>query len=128
MSMSHPPAAPIALKGWRARAWAWVLFLALFKGLVSHAALASVLMQGDPALVWCAPGLPSASGESTAMGGMSAASHACVCASAGDGGLPFESVGVLPRSASHDLPPVLPNANLVAQRPLPPPARGPPVL
>lgn len=128
MSTSHPPVAATALKGWRARAWAWVLFLALFKGLVPHAALASVLMQGDPALVWCAPGLPSAGGESKAMGGVSAAAHACVCASAGDGALPTESLAALPRSAEHDQPQASPLSTVLALRSLPPPARGPPVL
>lgn len=127
MNMSRPPAAT-ALKGWRARAWAWVLFLALFKGLVPHAALASVLMQGDPALVWCAPGLPGAAGEGKAAGGMSAAQHACVCASAGDGALPSGSAEALPRSAAHGEPQASLRSTVLALRALPPPARGPPVL
>lgn len=127
MSTSAPTTAT-ALKGWRARAWAWVLFLALFKGLVPHAALASVLMQGDPALVWCAPGLPGAGGESKAAGNMSAAQHACVCASAGDGALPLKMVDALPRSAAHGQPQASLHSTVLALRPLPPPARGPPVL
>ncbi|MES2883432.1 MAG: hypothetical protein V4709_01405 [Pseudomonadota bacterium] len=127
--MNRPrPTAASALKGWRARAWAWVLFIALFKGLVPQAALASVLMQGDPALVWCAPGLPSVSGDGKAVGGMSAAGHACVCASAGDGALPLLPVEALPRSAAHDQPQASPRSTLLAQPPLPPPARGPPAL
>jgi len=115
-----------ALKGWRARAWAWVLFLALFKGLIPHAALAAVTMAGDPALVWCAPGSPVVEGK--AANAMAATAHACVCASAGDAALP-PGLGAAPQAVStaDSLPSILHTA-ASPQRLLPPPARGPPTL
>lgn len=130
LPMSNAPPllqAPV-LKGWRARVWAWVLFVALLKGLIPHAALASALMSGDPALVWCALGAQSSAGEAKATGGMSAAAHSCVCASSGDAAMPLvrSSDATAPRTHAPALR--QPDLVVVTQRLLPPPARGPPAL
>lgn len=116
-----------ALKGWRARAWAWVLFVALLKGLIPHAALASVVMNGDPALVWCASGA-AATGEGKTTGGMGAAAHDCVCAAAGDGALPQGGAALSPIVAAHQLPQPTLQTAAEARKFLSPPARGPPTL
>lgn len=125
MSEQSPTRNAPALRAWRARAWAWVLFIALCKGLIPHAALASVVMDGSPALFWCAPGSGAAS---EAAPGMSSTAHDCVCASIGDGALPLGAIELrpaapvaLPQIAS--LPPVFAAARLRL-----PPARGPPQL
>lgn len=119
---------PAALGGWRARVWAWVLFVALLKGLIPHAALASALMQGDPTLVWCAPGLPAVAGEGKAAGEMSSAAHACVCASTDEVTLLPGKVGPLPGGNTHESSQHANRTAVIAQRLLPPPARGPPAL
>ncbi|MDO9451808.1 MAG: hypothetical protein Q7J29_03015 [Stagnimonas sp.] len=125
--VSHLPR-NAALNGWRARVWAWVLFLALFKGLIPHAALASVLMRGEPALVWCAPGAAAISSEGKSSASLPGELHACVCAAAADGALPSDpSAAVYGRMA-----PVQPSAVAAiasdAQPVWLPPVRGPPAL
>lgn len=71
---------PTSLRGWRSRAWGLVLFVALLRGLVPHAALAALLDDGRPQLAYCAPGkvVPGAAAEALAAHG-----H-CVCAPAGE--------------------------------------------
>lgn len=127
-SRTAPTQPPAALCGWRARVWSGVLFMALLKGLIPHAALASALMQGTPALVWCAPGLAAATGESKAAVEMSGASHACVCAFAGDGALLPGKVGPTPSGSTHDQPLARTHSAAIAKRLLLPPVRGPPAL
>ena len=117
-----------ALGGWRARVWAWVLFAALFKGLIPHAALASVLMQGDPALLWCAPGTPGTAAAGKASDEMAGAEHACVCASAGEATLLPGKPGLLPTDRAQADPQRLIHTAAFTPRLLPPPARGPPAL
>jgi hypothetical protein len=78
------------LRGWRARVWAWVFFVALLKGLIPHAALAAVVMGGDPAAVLCAPALGNGAvnaGAEAAASQMASHGH-CLCASMGDGAPP----------------------------------------
>jgi len=128
MHSARPMSNANTLQGWRAHAWAWVLFAALVKGLIPHAALAGAVMTGDPALVWCAPGKVAGSSEAGASGAIAGAEHGCVCAASGDG-------GVLP---GHTVSPLAPTVVLKPQplllaaasklRPWPPPARGPPML
>lgn len=123
----HQPSAPAishALRGWRARAWAWVLFAALVKGLIPHAALASVAMQGDPALIWCAPG----AGAIEMAGGMSASAHDCVCASASDGAPSLAVHEQATAGNRHQQALPLQRVAVAERRLLPPPARGPPTL
>ena len=126
--MSSAPAShrTAALSGWRAQLWAWVLFVALFRGLIPHAALASAVMDGDPALVWCAPGAGAVQGK--AVSSLMGAVHDCVCASAGDGAMPLGHVIQSIHSAAPGL--ALPSQApaLAAHQVLPPPARGPPLL
>lgn len=118
-----------ALRGWRASWWSLVLFIALFRGLVPHAALAGALMPGDPAQAWCSPRL-----EATDLGGAAALStvldnaHDCVCAGSGDSALPT-GVAASPQAGAGDARP-LPAARSTTPRRLvrPPPARGPPAV
>ena len=128
--MKHVPHLPrnAALNGWRARAWAWVLFLALFKGLIPHAALAGVLMRGDPALVWCAPGSPAVSSEGKSSATMPGEAHACVCAAAADGALPVDPSAALYARMATVQPLAVSAIALDAQRLWLPPVRGPPTL
>jgi len=127
MPFQHTPPAHAALRGWRAELWAWVLFAALLKGLIPHAALAAVMMPGTPVLSWCAPGLAPANTDELASGiDRSSTSQHCVCALAGDGVLPMVSMHWL-AGQDHDalwLRP-LQTAHPRTQRWLPP-ARGPP--
>lgn len=126
MSTAHAPHNSAVLKGWRAQIWAWVLFVALFRGLIPHAAIASVVMDGNPALLWCAPGSGSVESKAASVG--MGAAHDCVCASAGDGAMPLRRVllptlaGVRQQSQSSF------QNEATTQRVLPPPARGPPSL
>lgn len=127
MSKQPPPSKSSAIRSWRAQVWAWVLFAALLKGLVPHAALASLAMSGDPLLTWCAPGSKAGRGEQPATGQAIAQVH-CVCASMADGALP---VPVL----SPSLVPSDPGSGLLSQTldtrssaRLLPPVRGPPSL
>jgi len=73
----RPPQQP--LTGWRSQAWSLVLFVALLRGLLPHAALAGLLDNGNPQLAWCAPGKAPVGQLSTP-----AAHAACVCAPAGE--------------------------------------------
>ena len=125
MSDQRPALNPTALQGWRARAWAWVLFVALCKGLIPHAALASVVMDGSPALVWCAPGTTA---TSEAAPGMSSTAHDCVCASAGDGALPLSGVEWPALTLASPTPQTWLPLAFAAERLRLPPARGPPLL
>lgn len=90
--------AQTALRGWRARVWAWVLFAALLKGLVPHAALASMVMGNDPAAVLCSPSLSNGVLDAKAEQASSQmAGHAhCLCANGDATGLPpmrFSALG-----------------------------------
>lgn len=125
MSDQRPAINAPALQGWRSRAWAWVLFVALCKGLIPHVALASVVMDGSPAMVWCAPGTAAASEAKPGMGSMV---HACVCASAGDGALPLSGAELLASVASQPSPQTLSHSAFAVERLRLPPARGPPLL
>jgi len=117
-----------ALAGWRANVWALALFVALFKGLIPHAALAAALMQGNPALLWCAPGSSGATVADKTSQDMPGSTHACVCASAGEAMLLPGKVGPLPTAhIQHESLQSLRTAALVP-RLLPPPARGPPAV
>ncbi|MDP3857199.1 MAG: hypothetical protein Q8Q73_05465 [Stagnimonas sp.] len=109
------------LAGWRSRAWSLVLFVALLRGLLPHAALAGLLDDGSPQLAWCAPGktAPGATDARTA--------HLqCICAPSGEATISpaWISVLALP-SASPDrgtvLPAPVPLAHALTLR-----ARGPP--
>lgn len=126
MSTERPSTNAAALSGWRARAWAWVLFVALFKGLIPHAALASVMMDGNPALVWCAPGSQSAAGEAKAASVM--ADHSCICASAGDSSPPPVRMAAPFAAGAHNATSQPQHLAVAPQRLLPPPARGPPTV
>ena len=126
MKSTTATAADLPLQGWRARLWAWVLFVALFKGLVPHAALASALMEASPALIWCAPGASSAVADVPSTSSMGLLAHACVCASASDGGVPLSRTAV-------SFPPVVQAQVALHRGDAPartlgrlPPARGPP--
>ncbi|MES2682776.1 MAG: hypothetical protein V4650_04595 [Pseudomonadota bacterium] len=114
------------LRGWRARLWAWVLFVALFRGLIPHAALASVMMDGNPALLWCAPG--SSALAETKSGGVMAAAHDCACASSGDGGLPLGRQAIPASQAGQPQALLLQPQRIAATQWRLPPARGPPAL
>ena len=127
MFPSNAAASAPALQGWRARAWAWVLFLALFKGLIPHAALASVMMDGSPALLWCAPGAGSQV-EGKPGAAMTAAAHDCVCASSADSAAPPKPAAV-PTALALNAQPLRPlNSLLAVSQQRLPPARGPPAL
>lgn len=125
MSEQSPALNAAALRGWRAHAWAWVLFIALCKGLIPHAALASVVMDDSPALVWCAPGAGTASEGTSSMSSMA---HGCVSASAGDGALPLGGIELLVAAASLPLPSAVLRPAFVTDRLRLPPARGPPLI
>ena len=116
---SRPTITPFT--GWRSQAWSLVLFVALLRGLLPHAALAALINDGRPELAYCAPG--------KAVGSASAAlgAHAqCVCAPAAEAlaGAPLAPAAM-----------VFPTASTLARadarpvgviRPLPARARGPP--
>ena len=123
MSRPNPVVKTPPLRGWRARLWAWVLFVALFKGLVPHAALASVMMDGSPALLWCAPGTP---GQAEAGGAKMAAAHDCVCASSGDGALPLPGSAIPAAEAGQSQGLTRQPPWIAAAQWRLPPARGPP--
>ena len=110
------------LTGWRSQAWGLVLFVALLRGLLPHAALAGLLDNGNPEPAWCAPGkLPP--GEAKAL----VAHAACVCAPAGesfDGPRSAPVLGMLPVSTGADAAPA---QFLMALCPLAVRARGPPL-
>lgn len=114
------------LRGWRQRAWAWVLFVALLKGLIPHTALAAVVMSGSPQLMWCAPGATGATqgGKAAAQ---QASAHGCVCATAGDGVLPFKAPAAAQPPEPDPTTDTAAPAQHIALRVLPPPARGPPM-
>lgn len=125
--MAYPPKAPAltTVRGWRARAWAWVLFLALFKGLVPHAALAAALMPGGPALLWCAPGKDRIEDRSAGAETPASAQH-CVCATFSDASSTATDLAPPPPACRHEALEV--TATAPTDRPslwLPPP-RGPP--
>lgn len=125
--MTHPSKAPAltTVRGWRARAWAWVLFLALFKGLVPHAALAAALNPGGPALLWCAPGKERIDDRSAGAETPASAQH-CVCATFGDASGAVTAQALPPLLLGHERTAMAPPAP-VAQRALwLPPVRGPP--
>lgn len=117
---TRPPQSPLA--GWRSQAWSLVLFVALLRGLLPHAALAGLLDNGNPQLAWCAPGKAPASPVSAP------ATHAaCVCAPAGEAlatsGLP-PPLALLPVARGHS------PASAVGAAGIDPPdlrARGPPL-
>ena len=115
------PTSQPGLKGWRARLWAWVLFAALLKGLIPHAALAAGMMSGDPALLWCAPG--------KGVAGMPAAAeppHDCVCAPSSAEGTGHETA-LSPRPvAQHAAHPSAAGTTPASPRTRPPPSCGPP--
>lgn len=116
-----------ALAGWRAQVWALALFVALFKGLIPHAALAAALMQGAPALPWCAPGSAGAEAASNTSEEMGS-THACVCAAAGEATLLPGKLGPLPTArGQHEPLRALHTAALISPLRLPP-ARGPPAV
>lgn len=71
------------LTGWRCQAWSLLLFSALLRGLVPHAALAAVLDDGSPRLSWCAPGAGGPS-QPVDLAATLAAHAQCACATAGD--------------------------------------------
>ena len=89
-SPMNPRSEPTSLRGWRSQAWSLVLFVALLRGLVPHAALAALLDDGRPQLAYCAPGkaLPGAAAEALAAHG-----H-CVCAPAGESLSPSAALGL----------------------------------
>ncbi len=100
-----------------------MLFVALFKGLVPHAAIASVVMQGATGVVWCAPG---GSTTAAAADAQTAMTEGCLCANAGDGAMPL-----LAQAAAAALKPAVQVPSVRAARPgvsrvWLPPARGPP--
>jgi hypothetical protein len=113
---------PTSLHGWRSRAWSLVLFVALLRGLVPHAALAALLDDGRPQLAYCAQGkaVPGAAAEALA-------AHAhCVCAPAGESLSPTAALALRmpPRLAAAPL--ALPATRLVERAPPLALARGPP--
>ena len=120
------PTSQPGLKGWRARLWAWVLFAALLKGLIPHAALAAVLMHGDPAALLCAPG--ASAGKTGAQASVAQGStHApCVCAAMGDGALPPACAPVLRVAGAQRVEVPAPALSLARIPAHLPPARGPP--
>lgn len=110
------------LTGWRSQAWALVLFVALLRGLLPHAALAGLLDNGNPELAWCAPG-KAPPGEDRAL----AAHAACVCAPAGEslaGSRSTPTLGILPIATGAAAAPA---QFLMALRPPAVRARGPPL-
>jgi len=125
--MAHPSKAPtqITVRGWRARAWAWVLFLALFKGLVPHAALAAALMPGGPALLWCAPGKNPVEDRSAGAEAPASAQH-CVCATFGDASGAVTAHALPPLRFGHERMAVASPAPVAQQALWLPPVRGPP--
>lgn len=125
--MAHPPKAPAltTVRGWRARAWAWVLFLALFKGLVPHAALAAALMPGGPALLWCAPGKERIDDRSAGAETPASAQH-CVCATFGDAAGAVTPPALPPLLSGHERMAVATPVLVARQTLWLPPVRGPP--
>lgn len=82
MSATPHPNSIMPLYGWRAKAWAWVLFLALFKGLVPHAALAAAIHSGDPTAIFCNPSKTAEDRADAAASGKTMPSMGvCICAS-----------------------------------------------
>lgn len=126
MALSAQAPANTTVRGWRAHAWAWVLFLALFKGLVPHAALAAALMPGGPALLWCAPGKAPIDDRSAAAETPASAQH-CVCATfGGDAASGLPEPALRPEAAAHEQL-ALAAVHSVAEHTLwLPPVRGPP--
>jgi hypothetical protein len=117
-----------ALRGWRARAWAWVLFIALLKGLVPHAALAAMNAGSDPTAVLCTPALATGVIDVQAEHAASQmAGHAhCLCASGDAATLPPLVFMALALPATNLENPAAIRAAFVSNtRPLPP-SRGPP--
>ncbi|ROH91722.1 hypothetical protein ED208_04870 [Stagnimonas aquatica] len=89
-----------SLRGWRSQAWGLVLFVALLRGLVPHAALAALLDDGRPQLAYCAPGkaVPGAAAEAMA-------AHAqCVCAPAGESLSPVAGAALAASPAAPEAP------------------------
>lgn len=113
---------PTSLRGWRSQAWSLVLFVALLRGLVPHAALAALLDDGRPQLAYCAPGkaLPGASAEALAAHG-----H-CVCAPAGESLSPVAGAALAALPAAPEAPLALVVVRPSQQTPPISRARGPP--
>ena len=117
-----------SLRGWRLRLWAWVMFVAMAKGLIAPLALASVLMQGSPAALLCAGGAASAAAEA-AMDSSHAAHASCVCAAAADVFLADSPSFVGAHCAAHAPPLALAPAGAgYVLGLLLPPANGPPAI
>lgn len=111
-----------SLRGWRSQAWSLVLFVALLRGLVPHAALAALLDDGRPQLAYCAPGkaVPKAAAEA-----MAAHGH-CVCAPAGEALSPTAASAAASLPLPATAPLAWPATWLVKQAPPIALARGPP--
>ena len=106
--------------------WSLLLFVALLRGLVPHAALAALVDDGSPELRWCAPTPGSPPASAADLAAAFAAHSDCACAPASD------LLGPPPAAALPATPPAqLPRGSVVAAGhptgpALPQRARGPP--